>query len=177
MSHEATDVMIAGYLAKEEAQLDYEAVIGSGAKIEGVVCVSRDLEGKTAVELTDHMARGGAEVLGGVGLVVGLFAPPLLASVAIGAAVGGALGEVADSRVKSKIEQQAEDTIPWGGAGLIVAYPRASSDAVDKAVSRSLKKAVGEAEGKKVKALKEALADAQQKMAAPAMSAAPPGGG
>ena len=167
MSDEATDVMIAGYLAKEPALLDYEAVIGSGAKIEGAVCVSRDLEGNTTVELTDHMAKGGAKALGGAGLVVGLFAPPLLASVAIGAAVGGALGKVAHSRAKSMIEKQSEQTIPWGGAGVIVAYPHSSSDAVDKAVSRALKKAIGEAEGTKVKALKEALAEAQQKMAGP----------
>ena len=167
MSDKATDVMIAGYLTKEPALADYEALVSSGAKIDGAVCVSRDLEGNTSVEQTDHMTKGGAKVLGGAGLVVGLFAPPLLASAAIGAAVGGALGKVASSRVKSKIEEDAGDTIPWGGAGLIVAYPRESAEAVDGAVSRALKKVVGEAEGKKVKALKAALADAQEKMAAP----------
>jgi uncharacterized membrane protein len=168
MSEKATDVMIAGYLTKEPALADYEAVVKSGAKIEGAVCVSRDLEGNTTVEETDHLAKGGAEVLGGAGLVVGLFAPPLLLATAIGAAAGGGLGELAHSKVKSKIEEQAAETIPWGGAGVIVAYPRSSADAIDKAVSRAAKKAVGEAEGKKVKALKEAMADAQQKMGAPA---------
>jgi uncharacterized membrane protein len=172
MSTETTDVMIAGYLSKEPALLDYDAVLNSGAKIEGAVCVSRDLEGNTTVEETDHMAKGGAKVLGGAGLVVGLFAPPLLASAVIGAAVGGALGKVAHSKVKSKIETQAEDTVPWGGAGLIVAYPRASAEDVEGAVTRAAKKVVGEAEGRKVKALKEALADAQAKMSAPADSGA-----
>jgi arylsulfatase len=168
MSKEATDVMIAGYLGKESALLDYEAVISTGMKIDGAVCVSRDLEGNTEVEQTDHLVKGGAKALGGAGLVVGLFAPPLLASAAIGAAIGGALGKVAHSKVKSQIEQQAGETIPWGGAGLIVAYPRSSASEVDKAVSRALKKAVGEAEGKKVKALKDALNSAQVEMAAPA---------
>ena len=168
MSEKATDVMIAGYLTKEPALADYEAVVTSGAKIDGVVCVTRDLQGNTTVEQTDHMAKGGAKVLGGAGLVVGLFAPPLLASAAIGAAVGGALGKVASSKVKSKIEEDAGETIPWGGAGVIVAYPRESAEAIDKAVSRAAKKAVGEAEGKKVKALKAALADAQGQMSTPA---------
>ena len=171
MSDKTTDVMIAGYLTKEPALADYEAVVTSDARIEGAVCVSRDLEGKTSVELTDHMTRGGAKVLGGAGLVVGLFAPPLLASTAIGAAVGGALGKAAHSKVRSKVEAQAEQTIPWGGAGVIVAYPSSSADQVDAAVSRALKKVVGEAEGRKVKALKEALADAQAKAAAPAGTA------
>ena len=165
MSNEPTDVMIGAYLDMGPAKADYQAVIDSWAKIEGAVCVSRDHAGKLAVEETDHMAAKGAEVLGGVGLVVGLFAPPLLLATAIGAAIGGGLGELAHSEVKSKIEQQAFDTIPYGGAGLIVAYPRSSADGVNKAVTRALKKAVGEAEGKRVDALKKALAEAQEKMA------------
>lgn len=168
MSKDATDVMIAGYLTKEPAMLDYEAVVNAGVEIDGAVCVSRDLAGNTSVEETDHLAKKGAKGLGGAGLVVGLFAPPLLAATAVGAAAGAALGKGASSKVKDKIEQQAEQTIPWGGAGVIVAYPRSSADAIDEVVSRALKKVVGEAEGKKVKALKAALADATEKMSEPA---------
>ena len=171
MSDKTTDVMIAAYLTKEPALLDYEAVVNSGAKIDGAVCVSRDLEGNTSIEETDHLTKSGAKVLGGAGLVVGLFAPPLLLSTAVGAAVGGALGHHAHSKVKSKIEEQAAETIPWGGAGMIVAYPRSSADEVDKAVTHALKKVVGEAEGKKVQALKAAMADAQEKLSNPAAAA------
>jgi arylsulfatase len=164
---DATDVMIAAYLTKDGAILDYQALVESDAKIDGAVCITRDLEGNTTVEQTDHLAKGGAKVLGGVGLVVGLAAPPLLAATAIGAAAGAVLGKAGSSKVKSQVEQQAADTIPWGGAGLIVAYPRSSADGVDGAVTHALKKVVGEAEGKKVKALKAALADAQEKIATP----------
>lgn len=167
MSHEPTDVMIAAYFDTEPAKLDYQAVIDAGVHIEGAVCVSRDHAGDLHVEETDHMARKGAEVLGGVGLVVGLFAPPLLLATAIGAAAGGIVGELAHTGVKSKIEKQAFDTIPYGGAGLIVAYPRSSAEVIDGAVSRSLKKAVGEADGKRVQALKQAMGEAQKKMQAP----------
>jgi hypothetical protein len=52
----------------------------------------------------------------------------------------------------------------------MIAYPRSSAEDVDKAVTHALKKVVGEAEGKKVKALKAAMADAQEKMATPAES-------
>ena len=168
MSHEPTDVLIAAYYDTEPAEQDYKAVMDAGVKIDGAVCVSRDHAGELHVEESDHLARKGAEVLGGVGLVVGLFAPPLLLATAIGAVAGGALGELAHSGVKSKIEKQAFDTIPFGGAGVIVAYPRSSADGIDKAVSRALKKAVGEADGKRVEALKAAMAEAQQKMQAPA---------
>lgn len=160
-----TFVMIGGYLTPQPAALDYEAVLACGAKTEGVVLINRDLNGKMDVQLTDNLKKGGAKTLGAAGFVVGLFAPPLLAATVFGALIGGALGAVAHKGAKSMIEKQAADTIPWGGAGLIVAYPGESRDAVDKAVTHALKKTVGEAEGGKVKALKAALADAQSKSA------------
>jgi uncharacterized membrane protein len=171
MSEHVTDVMIAGYLAKESALLDYEAVVKSDAKIEGVVAVSRDLEGKVTIEITDHLKRKGAVGLGAAGFVVGLFAPPLLLSAVFGAAIGAGLGHLAENKLKSQIEVQAEETIPWGGAGVIVAYPKESAEAVDKAITHALKKVIGEAEGSRTKALKAALADAQQKASAPSQPA------
>jgi len=82
----------------------------------------------------------------------------------VGAAIGEGLGELAHSKVKTTIEEQAFETIPYGGAALIIAYPRPSADVIDASVTRSLKKVVGEAEGKRVKALKQALAEAQANM-------------
>jgi uncharacterized membrane protein len=160
-----TNVMIGGYLVKESALLDYEAVLKCGADFDGVVVITRDLEGKMSVEMTDHLKKGGAKTLGAAGFVVGLFAPPLLLSTVFGAAIGAGLGKVAHNKIKSQIEKQAEETIPWGGAGVIVAYPHESAEAIDKAVSHALKKIVGEAEGSKTKALKAALADAQAQAA------------
>ena len=162
---EETLVMIAGYLNREPALLDYEAVLKSGAKFEGVVCMTRDLEGKMTIEETDHLKKGGAKALGAAGFVVGLFAPPLLLATALGAAIGAGLGGLVHKGIKSKLEMQAEQTIPWGGAGVIVAYTSESAEAIDKAVSHALKKTVGEAEGSNVKALKAALDDAQKKSA------------
>ena len=65
----------------------------------------------------------------------------------------------------SKIEESAGETIPIGGAGLIVAYSHSVADTVEPAVTRAIQKAVGEAEGHHVQALKGAIADAQKKMA------------
>ena len=70
------------------------------------------------------MVAEGAEGLGAVGFVVGLFAPPLLAATAIGAAIGAGAGKVLHKKTGSKIEEAAGETIPIGGAGLIVAYTR-----------------------------------------------------
>ena len=68
-------------------------------------------------------------------------------------------------KIGSGIEKMAEQTIPIGGAGVIVAYPKSAGEKVEPSVKRAVQKVVGEAEGNHVKALKGALADAQQKMA------------
>lgn len=163
--NETIDVLIGGYLSADAAREDYEAVLACGGYLHGAVVVAKDLEGSVTVEQTDHMVREGAAGIGGVGLVVGLFAPPLLAATAIGAAAGAVAGKALHKKTGSKIEELAEATIPVGGAGLIVAYPRSAADKVEPAVTRAIQRAVGEAEGHHVKALKGALAEAQQKMA------------
>jgi uncharacterized membrane protein len=162
---ETTDVLIGGYLSTEAAHEDYEAVLGCGERLWGAVVVSKALDGTVSLEQTDHTVEEGATGAAGVGLVVGLFAPPLLAATAIGAAVGAVGGKALHKKIGSGIEKMAEETIPIGGAGLIVAYPRSAAEKVDPAVTRALQKVVGEAEGHHVKALKGALADAQKKMA------------
>jgi uncharacterized membrane protein len=152
---ETTDVLIGGYMSADAARDDYEAVLASGGYLHGAVVVSKDLQGNLSVEQTDHMVREGAAGLGAVGFAVGLFAPPLLAGA----------GKLLHHRTASKLEEQAGATIPLGGAGLIVAYPHSAAAKVEPAVTRAVKKVVGEAEGHHVKALKGAIADAQQKMA------------
>ena len=162
---ETTDVLIGGYMSADAAQEDYEAVLNCGARLLGAVVVSKDLEGELSVEQTDHMVGESTAGLASVGFVVGLVAPPLLAATAIGAGLGAVGGKLLPKRTGSKIEEAAGETIPIGGAGLIVAYPHEVADQVEPAVTRAIKKAVGEAEGHHVKALKGALAEAQKKMA------------
>ena len=162
--HDTIDVLIGGYMSKDAAEEDYEAVLASGGELQGMALVAKDLEGNLSVEQTDHMVREGAGALGGVGLALGLAAPPLLATTAIGAALGAGTGKLLHHKTADKIGEQAGETIPLGGAGLIVAYSHSESETVEPAVTRAVQKAVGEAEGSHVKALKGALEDAQQKM-------------
>ena len=163
--HDTIDVLIGGYMSKDAAEEDYEAVLNSGADLQGMALVAKDLEGNLSVEQTDHMVREGAGALGGVGLAIGLAAPPLLATTAIGAALGGGAGKLLHHKTADKIGEQAGETIPLGGAGLIVVYSKSEAEQVEPAVTRAVQKQKGEAEGRHVQAVKGALADAQQKMA------------
>jgi arylsulfatase len=162
---ETTDVLIGGYLSADAAKEDYEAVLACGARLWGAVVVSKDMAGELSIEQSDHMVEEGAVGLGGVGFVVGLFAPPLLAATAIGAALGAVGGKALHRKTGSKIEEVAGETIPIGGAGLIVAFKHEDAGTVEPAVTRAIEKVVGEAEGRHVQALKGALAEAQAKMA------------
>src|SRR5262245_48747481 len=102
IDHETTDVFVGGYLSTEAAHQDYDAVRNCGAHLWGAVVVSKDLEGNVTLEQTDHVVAEGAAGLTGVGFVVGLFAPPLLAATAIGAAIGGAGGKALRKKIGSQ---------------------------------------------------------------------------
>jgi len=69
--------------------------------VEGVIIVSHDKDGNvTVVDTGDHVGRKGLGWGAGVGVVVGLFAPPLLASVVVGGAAGGLVGHFVDHKLK-----------------------------------------------------------------------------
>ena len=162
---ETTDVLIGGYLSTEAAHQDYDAVANCGARLWGIVVLNKDLEGNLTVEEKDHAVEEGGAGAGAVGVVVGLLAPPQLAPTALRAAIRAAAGAPRHKQLGKGISEKAGDTIPIGGAGLIVAYPRKAAEKVEPAVTRAVQKVVGQAEGHHVKALKGALADAQQKLA------------
>jgi uncharacterized membrane protein len=165
MPKQTVDVLMGGYLSKEAAREDFERVQACGSPLIGLVVVSKDLDGTLEIEQHDHIVKEGAVALGGVGFVVGLLAPPLLAATAVGAVIGAGVGKVAQGKVESALEAQAQETIPIGGAGLIVVYDHKHAEPIEAAVTRAIKKAIGEATDSHVKAVKGALADASAKMA------------
>jgi len=91
------------------------------------------------VETGDHLGRKGAKLGGGVGLVVGLVAPPLLAATAIGAAAGGVMGKFAKHRLESGIAEKMDAALPPSSGGVIAVYDTEGAGAVDKAVANAVK--------------------------------------
>jgi uncharacterized membrane protein len=161
------DVIIAAYLAPDLAEKDFEVLVRLVAEkqltVEGVALVSNDAEGYVSVKETgDHLGRKGREIGGGVGLVVGLLAPPLLAWMTVGGAAGGLIGNFARHRVESGLEHMMRGALPPGSAGVIAIYDREKASAVDATLTSALKKSVAHVNGHSVKKLKGALADAQR---------------
>ena len=166
MATQTVDVLMGGYLSKDAAQEDFAAVQACSAPLLGVVVVSKDLDGAMEIEQHDHIVKEGAMALGGAGFIVGLFAPPVLIATAVGAIIGAGVGKITHKKVETALEAQAEQTIPIGGAGLIVVYDHKHAETVEAAVERAIKKVTGEATDSHLKAVKAALADASAKMAA-----------
>jgi uncharacterized membrane protein len=169
MSDKHKDVLIAAYLFEDLAKQDFEAVLKLAEQktitVEGVVLVQKDADGKVHVtETGDHLGRKGAEIGGGVGLVVGLFAPPLLAATVVGAAAGAVMGKFAKHRLESGIAEKMDAALPPGSGGVIAVYDSEGADAVDKALPNAVKKSVAHIDGTSAKKLKAGLADAQAVM-------------
>jgi uncharacterized membrane protein len=166
MSDTEFDVIIAAYLIPDLAEKDFDALVRLVADkqltVEGVALVTNDADGNVAVKETgDHLGRKGLEIGGGVGLVVGLFAPPLLASVIIGGAAGGLIGKFARHRVESGLEQKMGAALPPGSAGIVAIYDREKADTVGATLTSAVKKSVAQVDGHGAKKLKAALTDAQ----------------
>ena len=120
--NEQLDVLIAVYLIPDLAQQDFDTytkLAGEGKIVtDGVALVVKDPEGEVQVKETgDHLGRKGAKLGGGAGLVVGLFAPPLLAATAVGAAAGALAGKFARHRMQAGIGDKMDDALPPGRPG------------------------------------------------------------
>ncbi|MGO9822674.1 MAG: DUF1269 domain-containing protein [Solirubrobacteraceae bacterium] len=169
MSDTEFDVVIAAYLIPDLAQQDFDALVklveDDQLKVEGVVLVTVDGDGTVAVKETgDHLGRKGLEIGGGVGLVVGLFAPPLLAATVVGWAVGGVAGKFAKHRVECGLEEKMGAALPPGSAGIVAIYDRAKTDTVNTTLASAVRKSVAQVDGGGAKQLKAALAEAQTGM-------------
>src|SRR4030095_4933786 len=102
-------------LAQQDFDTYTKLVADGGITTDGVALVVKDAEGEVTVkEAGDHRGRRGVKAGAGVGLVIGLFAPPLLASTVVGAAVGGLAGKFARHRVKAGIGDKLDDALPPG---------------------------------------------------------------
>jgi uncharacterized membrane protein len=163
--NEKLDVLIAVYLIPDLAQRDFDAYVElakEGAIVtDGVALVVKDAEGEVHVQETgDHLGRKGAKIGGGVGLVVGLFAPPLLLATAAGAALGAVAGKFARHRVQAGIGEKLDDALPPGSAGVIAIYEHANAEQVEQALANAIRKSTAQIDKASAKELKEGLAEA-----------------
>jgi len=170
MAETTTNVLVAGYRDVESARADFDALAELAADgavtLEGAILVTHAADGQVAVRQTaDHRGRRGAGWGGGVGLAVGLFSPPLLASVAVGAAAGAVTGKFADHRLERDLHERIGEHLPPGSAGIIAVFDDDHRLAVETALAGALALSVVQTDKHGIAALKESLAEAMGKFA------------
>jgi arylsulfatase len=162
------DVIMAAYPSAGPAQHDFDALVqlvkDKRVASEGVILVERDAGGQVKVSQTgDHLGRKGLGWGGGVGLVVGLFSPPLLASVAVGATAGGLIGRFARHKVDSGLEEGLGSKLTPGSAVIVAMVDDDDRLAAEQALAGSPAKSVAPMDKAGVRGLKDALAEAAGK--------------
>ena len=135
-------LFVAAYDDEASAQADFTTIKElDDTVVMAAVVLSRDSSGE--VEVKEH---GGGYVAAGTtlgavgGLVVGLFAPPLLLAGVIGAGIGAGAGAIAKRHEEKSIGVDAEEWLPAGSSAIAAVVDDLYLDRVDKAVGKATKK-------------------------------------
>ena len=165
---EGMHLILAAYQSTDAANTDFDGLVGlisaRTVSSDGCILVQRDDRGRVSVVNTGNkLGRKGAGWGGGVGVLVGLAAPPLLASIAVGAATGGLVGKFAQRRVESGLEEGIGEKLQPGTAAILALVAEDDLLAAEQALSGSPAKSRVEMEGDSLGDLRQAIADAAGK--------------
>ena len=168
MSKEKNIVIVAAYMGNEPAKKNFDQltqlVKEKKVKSDGMILVQKDQEGKIIVSETgDHMGRKGAEWGGGVGLLVGLFAPPLLAATAVGAAAGALVGKFAKNKIVDGLGGGLGQNLKPGMAAILAIVREEDRLPAEQALADSPAKSVAVMDEGGAAGLKGALNEARGK--------------
>ena len=121
-------VLVAAYGDLDTARSDFrdlESRLKHGLEIRGAALVSKNTDGHPeVVEAANRHGRLGVGVGAGMGLLFGLFAPPLGLSLLVGATVGGLAAAFAEHELRSGLRHEIGAALEAGTAVIItVVYP------------------------------------------------------
>jgi uncharacterized membrane protein len=107
--------------------------------VEDVAMVYKNDNGKVKINQTSDATAGkGALKGGGLGLLVGVFAAPLMPAVAVGAGVGAIIGKARDRGISDKLIEQAGQSIKNYGAVVFVLADQASTNAITTLIDEKI---------------------------------------
>lgn len=138
-------LLVATYDDADSAASDFAALKQAQSEqdfaIIGAVVMQRDDDGEVDVKEHHSGLVGGVATAGGVvGLVVGLFAPPLLLSTAVGAAIGSGVGGLMKLHEEKSMEAEVADLLPPGSSAVLVVVDDLYVDRIERALAKSVKK-------------------------------------
>jgi len=135
---------VASYADTTSANEDFVALKAAEAadlRVVSALVMSRDADGQVDVlSEGDGITGGGAVLGGGVGLVVGLFAPPLLAATAVGAGIGALLGHLTKKHAEKELGVELEEYLPPNSSAVVVIVDDVYVDRVEAALTKADKR-------------------------------------
>lgn len=141
MSDRNYSLLIAAYDDQDAASTGFNELKSvDDVKVVAAAVLARDSDGKVTVK--EH---GGRQLVYGtaagaaVGVVVGLFAPPLLLSGVIGAGIGAGVGEIVKRHQEKEIGVDVEEWLPAGSSAVVAVIDDRYLDRVDKAFTKATK--------------------------------------
>ena len=146
MTDDNMTLYVASYSDATTAKDDFEALKaarGDDLAIIGAVVMSRDADGNVDVlesGAANEDTAAGAWIGGGIGLVVGLFAPPLLAATAIGAGIGALLGHLSKKHEEKELGVELDEYFPPNSSAVVVVVDDKYLDRVESALVDSDKR-------------------------------------
>ena len=106
--------------------------------VEDVAMVYKTDKGKVKIQQTaDATAGKGAVKGGGLGLLVGIVAAPLVPAVAVGAGIGALVGKARDRGISDDLIKQAGEAIETSGAVVFVLADQANSQVITKLIDEA----------------------------------------
>ena len=137
------ELLVASYDEEDSAQEDFTSIKSlDDLTVVAAVVLSRGDDGKVEVR-----AHGGRLVAYGTaagalaGLVLGLFAPPLLlVTGAIGLGVGAGVGEIVERHREKSIGVDAEEWLPPGSSAIVAVVDDVFLDRVDQVLDRATRR-------------------------------------
>jgi uncharacterized membrane protein len=110
-------------------------------KVVGAVVMNRDETGKVDVKEHGDKRVAADSIIGGTaGLVVGLFAPPLLAATAVGAGLGALWGYLSKRHAEKELGVDVEEYLPPGSSAVVAVVDDTYADKVEAALVKSDKR-------------------------------------
>jgi uncharacterized membrane protein len=145
MAKDNLDLYVASYDDADAAKQDWQSLKDAQAagdiKVEGAVVMSRSADGTTEVEEHGSTPTGAGAGIGAVGgLVVGLFAPPLLLTTALGAALGAGIGALVKHHQEKEIGVDADEYLPVGSSAIVVVAEDTYLDRIEKSLGKASKR-------------------------------------
>lgn len=135
---------VATYDDAASATDDFQAIKDAredGLELLGAVVMERPVDGDVDVKEVGGGEIGGGAAIGAIGgLVVGLFAPPLLLSMGVGAGIGAAIGGLVKRHEDKELGVDMEEYLPPGSSAIVAVVEDAYLDRIDAAVDKSVKK-------------------------------------